>query len=597
MKLKSISKLLTIGVLLNSISFDSFANAISEYGRYETFEGSNITINNILEEDKVNIEIEGNTLVNIGMKKSPITSYCSNITLENNVITGVSTNPDDAGFYFEPTPEAIDMMRGKTITIFVYGAQASDIAPIRVLNRTKQIFYGDRVYMSTDKQDLTLKAEIPENIDNTDDLEIIIMNPKGLNSWTQIENKLMILEGDWTNKKAPSYFEGMKSVGELEDLEITSTNKDGSLSNSQILHTEPLRRLPNGVKDRIIKKNGKWYIERNCKEVIFDGTEDWVYDSENGLFRFYTSIPFIEIEPFFKFKGIIADSLLAKIWWSNENKTDNTIYYQYRLTSYAIIKKEFNSNVEQLKEWIRNNNIRFVGQLKNPIYEPIDFNSLQLYLDTTHISTNSIIPPNLKTRIDRVMNRAVEYTELAKTNPTIENLSKARYWNNLLKNSTKKDQLQEEVNNITNISDMVLDRKLTTSNLDVYIKSENILQMSLDTNSISFDDFSGIEDVEKINAVNLTINSSLPYQINTYLPTEIQNSDKTKTLDKSILNIKENSESAYQIFSNTTDKIVLKDNCSAGNQLTHGVDLKLAGGIAHEKDVYKATIKLEAEQK
>ena len=139
--------------------------------------------------------------------------------------------------------------------------------------------------------------------------------------------------------------------------------------------------------------------------------------------------------------------------------------------------------------------------------------------------------------------------------------------------------------------------KVVSSNLDVYIKSENILQMSLDTNSISFDDFSGIEDVEKINAVNLTINSSLPYQINAYLPTEIQNTDKTKTLDKSILNIKENSESAYQTFNNTTDKIVLKDNCSAGNQLTHGVDLKLSGGIAHEKDVYKAVIKLEVEQK
>ena len=68
-------------------------------------------------------------------------------------------------------------------------------------------------------------------------------------------------------------------------------------------------------------------------------------------------------------------------------------------------------------------------------------------------------------------------------------------------------------------------------------------------------------------------------------------------MNKSILNIKENSESIYQAFINTTDKLILKDNCSAGNDLIHGIDLKLKGGIAHEKDVYKTTIKFEAEQK
>ena len=177
-----------------------------------------------------------------------------------------------------------------------------------------------------------------------------------------------------------------------------------------------------------------------------------------------------------------------------------------------------------------------------------------------------------------------------------EDISYFRKIINDLDESMNKDLLQNRLNDIYPKT-LTLDRELTTSNMDVYIKSENILQMSLDTNSISFDNFSGIEDVEKLNAVNLTINSSLPYQLNAYLPTEIQNSDKSKTLDKSILNIKESSSNNYQTFTNTSDKIILKDNCSTGNYLAHGVDLKLVGGIAHEKDVYKAIIKLEAEQK
>lgn len=121
--------------------------------------------------------------------------------------------------------------------------------------------------------------------------------------------------------------------------------------------------------------------------------------------------------------------------------------------------------------------------------------------------------------------------------------------------------------------------------------------MSLDTNQISFDNFSGIEDMEKANAVNVTVSSSLPYSLNAYLVTEIQNSDKTKTMDKEILQLKENTEPDYQYFQNINEKMILKDNCPSENDLTHNIDILLKGGLAFEKDMYKTTIKLEAEQK
>ena len=177
-----------------------------------------------------------------------------------------------------------------------------------------------------------------------------------------------------------------------------------------------------------------------------------------------------------------------------------------------------------------------------------------------------------------------------------EDISYFRKIINDLDESMNKDLLQDRLNDVYPNA-LELERKSVTSNVDVYIKSENILQMALDTNSITFEDFSGIEDMVKENAVNISINSSLPYQLNAYLPVEIQNSDKSNTMDKDILNIKENSEDIYQTFTNTIDKIILKDNCSAGNDLVHGVDIKLKDGIAHQKDVYKTTIKFEAEQK
>lgn len=142
-----------------------------------------------------------------------------------------------------------------------------------------------------------------------------------------------------------------------------------------------------------------------------------------------------------------------------------------------------------------------------------------------------------------------------------------------------------------------LEAKSVSSNLDIYIKSENMISISLNTNSVIFDDFSGVDDVEQPNAINIIINSSLPYQINAYLANEIQNSDKSKIMDKSILNIKANSESIYNTFSDTVNPIVLLDDQNSGNDISHGIDLKLKGNIAHEKDVYKTTIKFEVKQK
>ena len=139
--------------------------------------------------------------------------------------------------------------------------------------------------------------------------------------------------------------------------------------------------------------------------------------------------------------------------------------------------------------------------------------------------------------------------------------------------------------------------KTTTANLDLYIKSENMLSLSLDTNNITFEDFGGVEDMEKLNAVNLMISSSLPYQVNAYLATEIQNSDKSNTMNKSIFNIKANSELTYKVFSDTVTPIVLLDNQPKGNDIIHGINIKLKGGIAHEKNLYKTTIKFEVNQK
>lgn len=187
---------------------------------------------------------------------------------------------------------------------------------------------------------------------------------------------------------------------------------------------------------------------------------------------------------------------------------------------------------------------------------------------------------------------AVEEAESSTTMQTIEN---ARDLVNKLPESNLKEDLQDRLDSMQSV--VPLEKKNFTHSLDLYVKSENILSLSLDTSSITFEDFSGVEDMEKLGAINMTVSSSLPYEVNAYLPMEIQNSGKSKTMDKSILNIKASSEVAYNEFTDLVTPVLLLDNQVAGNDKTHGIDLKLNGGVAHEKDNYKTTIRFEVNQK
>ena len=167
---------------------------------------------------------------------------------------------------------------------------------------------------------------------------------------------------------------------------------------------------------------------------------------------------------------------------------------------------------------------------------------------------------------------------------------------NELPESDKKQELQNRLNVL--ISNEGLELTESTSNLDVYIKSENMLSMSLDTNNITFENFSGVDNLEKLNAVNLTISSSLPYKVDAYLATEMQNSNKDKTMNKEILNIKANGTDEYKTFTDVgLTPINLIDTQESGKDKSHGIDIMLKSNMAFEKDVYKTTLRFEATQK
>ena len=365
--------------------------------------------------------------------------------------------------------------------------------------------------------------------------------------------------------------------------------------------SEPLRALPNGVKDRIMKRNGQWIVERNCGEVILDGDEDWElsYLGLDNTLRFVCN-------------NINNVSLLNgdNIFYKSDRFVSYTSNYSYGNDFEAISGKDgfiylrinksrlSRLDLEGFKIWLRENPVKVVYQLETPIYEPLNIDStINTYLDTTHISNNSNIPANMKVTIDRAINRATEAIQLAKENPTIENISQARYWANLMKETIKKDEVNNQINDITTPVDLNIEKKKASANVDVYVKSDNSLSMTLSTNSITFDKYTGTDDIEKNSALEITVHSSLPYDLNAYLEDNIQNSDKSVVMDSNLLQIKESNDVDYKSFVNTKDKIVLAENNSYGNYKKHSIDLKIEGSNAYKAGIYKTTIKFEAKQK
>ena len=111
MRLKRfISSSLVLGILLNSVlsPISSFAGVLSEDGRYETFQEDNMTINNILEEDEVDVEIEGDTIINhVNLKEFYSNGDRSAITI--NLDDVVINNPSiwsKAYYYFNLKPDS-----------------------------------------------------------------------------------------------------------------------------------------------------------------------------------------------------------------------------------------------------------------------------------------------------------------------------------------------------------------------------------------------------------------------------------------------------------------------------------------------------------
>ena len=199
-------------------------------------------------------------------------------------------------------------------------------------------------------------------------------------------------------KDALSYNVNYELKYQLEISNTKTSYVEPKQNKKEILINEPLRGLPNGVKDKIVKIGGKWYIERNCKVATVDD---------------------LNVSVGYRFDDYNTCSIVANLKTSNAliNRSNptmicNTIphyikhnygaYTEYNYislwadnTAFFVCQIRGLSSVEEYYDYFRNNNCLFLYPLAKPTYEEIIDMELTTYLDITHISNNSIIPCNM----------------------------------------------------------------------------------------------------------------------------------------------------------------------------------------------------------
>ncbi|NFN17826.1 hypothetical protein FDB52_17130 [Clostridium botulinum] len=135
----------------------------------------------------------------------------------------------------------------------------------------------------------------------------------------------MLLEGDWTNKEIPSYFEGIKSVGEAEDNKISILTTSKNLYNGVL----PINITANKAGDspyykvNIIPKDGITITAIDSNNTIINTSSiamRFIFEDNTNKYKpFYEKVFIPNSE--FNNKKITQ----INVFWNNQNITDITI--------------------------------------------------------------------------------------------------------------------------------------------------------------------------------------------------------------------------------------------------------------------------------
>lgn len=474
--------------------------------------GTNIDKRSEVENSFTDVELSGNSLVNLIQEKSYLdwhVLYCGRKSSEGIFIGRGSKYSSQASPNITTSTDVrckiVSKNNSSYTLIFdatVLEGTSSEFTIVYngiCIRNTAKIKNGRNVLLiqSDDSQNGTFQIYEVIGVNNESDINIRLTN-------------IVILEGDWTNRPIPQYFQGLKSVGEKEDgnhkfsiasfnngnVIVNPTYKTGfyvSLNNGveqvnndysctdfiriennkkiRVINTnfniafynkdkknipikvqdlsgrdtnfttitpkesyyvrfstannaigtegcfygdnigdinteiridkkeislnEPLRGLPNGVKDTIEKINGEWKIVRRCVQIVLNGTEYWNHapSEQDGVnTALFATNELLNAKDFPQ----LCDRFIPKnnnLMLGSHPDSEGVGCWSAKNNVNIRINKNRLSTVDSagFKAWLSQNPTRVLFELATPIIEDISPITLQCWKNGV-ISIDDVLP-------------------------------------------------------------------------------------------------------------------------------------------------------------------------------------------------------------
>ena len=283
--------------------------------------------------------------------------------------TGKNLCPyNNAEFQANETRPWIDMLG-------VEGIYGSNVA-----NKTRTWFY-----LSEGKYKLSYKTEncIIQVINKNENLIDLSKNFKG--GYVCVRIKSSVTSGTY-------------SVKDLQiELSETQTHYEPYKGDKkEISLNEPLRGLPNGVRDTIEKINGEWKIVRRCVQIDLNGTEYWTHENpsqEDGVNTvLFSSSKLLNAKDFPQ----LCDRFIPKnanLMLSFHPDSEGIGCWSAKDNVNIRINKNRLSTVDSagFKAWLSQNPTRVLFELATPIIEDISPITLQCWKNGV-ISIDDVLP-------------------------------------------------------------------------------------------------------------------------------------------------------------------------------------------------------------
>lgn len=379
-----------------SRELENLKNDLSDCVGYRKFNGERITAQHTLEDKTRNLAIEGNSIVNLasGLRSTELG------VLVDNVFTVTATGGRRGNLYFDNAKGQIENKETYTI----------------IMNITKNTLVGNTSSFKFNLNNYSIENYGYFKVENgfTGILMKVIrtatttvIDTPYLETYTnqtsgelEISN-IYILKGDWSNKTIPNYFEGLKSVGDLQvdglyKVDVLSKNKDlCNTDKKQILLQEPLHKINDNIKDAIVFIDGKWKIKRMCHFKTFDKNSPFSIVGVNSKFaEFILDADRYKSNADFALK---SNLFLDKVAIGSE-AVKNPIGIGVT-THNALRLRPINTDnltKKDVTDWFGDKTLELLYELETPFYEDIEQDiSVYTYDKLTHVYADTIIPPKL----------------------------------------------------------------------------------------------------------------------------------------------------------------------------------------------------------